>query len=206
MPGRRNPLFPWSPVVIDALWQSGILQRVLWPDGNTQALNAEGVGGYRAIFILLTAKAALREHRPEVAAELFRVFLDKKVAPAFLSLEAKERKRWLNHLRLQPLYTRRGRPRDVVVAVRVCAVDCLAELCVVRLRDAIKVWNETFPQYPYTCTDDGDTEPAEAQFRVERRRVRSYLIPPKRKRRRGRPRKYFLERRRHRAHGTDPSL
>jgi hypothetical protein len=71
MPGRRNPLFPWSPVVIDALWQSGILQRVLWPDGNTQALNAEGVGGYRAIFILLTAKAALREHRPEVAAELF---------------------------------------------------------------------------------------------------------------------------------------
>lgn len=192
MPGRRNPLFPWSSAVIDALWESGTLQSVAWPDGNIPALKAEG-SGYRAAVIVVLAKSALRDDGPEVAAERFRVFADRDLSLAFFSVEPVERERWLMEFRLRSLWrSRRGRPRDVVVAVRVCAVDCLAELCGLRTRDAIELWNRAFPDYAYGYSEAAGIEQAEAQFRVERRRVRSYMaLPPKPKRGRGRPRTHF---------------
>jgi hypothetical protein len=178
------------------MWESGLLQTFLRRDGNTRAWEAEGIGGYRAAVLVGVAGRALREHTPEAAAEWFRVFADKNMAPWFFSLELAERKRYLNAVTLRSLWpVRRGRPRDVVVAVRVCAVDCLAHVCGVRLAEAIKTWNREFPEYAYL----GEPENVEAQFRVERRRLRSYLVPPKPTRGRGRPPKYSLRRRRHRA-------
>lgn len=181
---RRRPLFPWNPQMLDF--------RAEVPSTAPEAPRLREL-----VILRVAALDALGQRHAEKAVLVFRCYADEDLLPVWDELASVTSgsgssglspKDWmrLHDLMWAPTSRGRGRPHDIAVAVRVCAVDCLCELCHLRLSEAIHAWNGHYPEHAYG--DDPDA--SEAQFRVERQRLRRYLTPPPPpKRPRGRPRK-----------------
>lgn len=155
----------------------------------SRPVSPTGEGGYRAAYILALAKFCLNLEKDKYAVytvdEKFTALLGPR-RPGPRGREPSPRTQLsralasLSQPRNRPhelwIPTRReGRPRDAKVAARAWTIDALyhRQVCDLSLRQALGLWNRTFPGAAYHCARHNMPR----HFYCDRKRIRERLGP-----------------------------